>query len=348
VIDFHGDPRGWELRLLIERLKFERWLSSEIDDLLERNFNRVVDEIVSSRYRTLTQFQQQRLSQLFQTLGKRLAEAYAEAAKLQLEQMRGYAVLESDVVREAIRVLHETPGTFNVSIGAGLSKAYIASIAKLPIQGLNIGEWFDAQARTMALETRRIIQQGLVDGIGPYAIASKIVNTKPDEPALVKRARNDARVISRTAVNAVQNDAQMATLSALPDRISDSYVYEAVLDSRTTAICRALSGRVFRYDDPRRKVPPQHVGCRSTVRALLKGIKEPMADQKTPRTLKNYDTYLRTRSVTEQNDILGPSRASLWRSGTMKLEDAISADNRVLTLKQLRERILQGETVGAT
>jgi SPP1 gp7 family putative phage head morphogenesis protein len=347
VIDFHGDPRGWELRLLIERLKFERWLSSEIDDLLERNFNRVVDEIVSSRYRTLTPFQQQRLSQLFQTLGKRLAEAYAEAAKLQLEQMRGYAVLESDVVREAIRVLHETPGTFNVSLGAGLSKAYIASIAKLPIQGLNIGEWFDAQARTMALETRRIIQQGLVDGIGPYAIASKIVNTKPDEPALVKRARNDARVISRTAVNAVQNDAQIATLEKLPSRISDRYILDVVLDTRTSAICRALSNRVYRYDDPKRRVPPFHLNCRTTVRALIKGIDYSLSDQQTPRTLRSYGDWLKDQTVSTQNDILGPSRASLWRSGSLSLADTIDRDNRVLTLKQLRERILQGETVGA-
>jgi SPP1 gp7 family putative phage head morphogenesis protein len=180
----------------------------------------------------------------------------------------------------------------------------------------------------------------LIDGIGPYAIASKIVAPANAEgPLLLRRAKNEARMVSRTAVNAVQNDAQMASLSSLPRSISDSYVYEAVLDSRTTAICRALSGRVFRYDDPRRKVPPQHIGCRSTVRSLLKGIEEPMTDQRTPRTLRNYETWLKSQPTTAQNDILGPSRASLWRSGSMSLADTIDADNRVLTLKQLRTRL---------
>jgi hypothetical protein len=51
---------------------------------------------------------------------------------------------------------------------------------------------------------------------------------------------------------------------------------------------------------PRKKLPPQHIGCRSTIRALLKGVEEPMADQRTPRTLRNYDAFLRTQSVAAQ------------------------------------------------
>lgn len=346
MIDFN-DPTGREFLTLIERLKYERWLASEIDDLLTREFNRVVDVIVSGQYRTLTAFQQQRLAQLFRTLATRIAETYDEVAKFQLGEMKGYAALEAELTRETVRTLYEAAGTFSVSLGAALPKNYLTSIAKLPIRGLNIGEWFDAQARTMTLEVRRIIQQGLIDGIGPYAIASKIVApAKTDGPVLLRRAKNEARMVSRTTVNAVQNDAQMASLSSLPRSISDSYVYEAVLDARTTVVCRALSGRVFRYDDPQRKVPPQHIGCRSSVRSLLRGIAEPMADQRTPRTLRNYDTWLKSQPTTAQNDILGPSRASLWRSGSMSLSDTIDADNRVLTLKQLRAR-LGLATVGA-
>jgi SPP1 gp7 family putative phage head morphogenesis protein len=213
MIDFN-DPTGREFLTLIERLKYERFIASELDDILTRAFNQIVDVIVSGKYRTLTAFQQQRLAQLFRTLATRIAETYDEVAAFQLGEMKAYATLE------------------------------------------------------------------------------------------------------------------------------------AVLDSRTTAICRALSGRVFRYDDPRRKVPPQHIGCRSTVRSLLKGIEEPMDDQRTPRTLKNYETWLRGQPIPSQNDILGPSRASLWRSGSMSLADAIDADNRVLTLKQLRAR-LGLATVGA-
>jgi SPP1 gp7 family putative phage head morphogenesis protein len=346
MIDFN-DPTGREFLTLIERLKYERFIASELDDILTRAFNQIVDVIVSGKYRTLTAFQQQRLAQLFRTLATRIAETYDEVAAFQLGEMKAYATLEAELTRETVRTLYEAAGSFSVSLGAALPKNYLTSIAKLPIQGLNISEWFDAQARTMTLEVRRIIQQGLIDGIGPYAIASKIVAPANAEgPLLLRRAKNEARMVSRTAVNAVQNDAQMASLSSLPRSISDSYVYEAVLDSRTTAICRALSGRVFRYDDPRRKVPPQHIGCRSTVRSLLKGIEEPMTDQRTPRTLKNYETWLRGQPIPSQNDILGPSRASLWRSGSMSLADAIDADNRVLSLKQLRAR-LGLVTVGA-
>jgi SPP1 gp7 family putative phage head morphogenesis protein len=346
MIDFN-DPTGREFLTLIERLKYERFIASELDDILTRAFNQIVDVIVSGKYRTLTAFQQQRLAQLFRTLATRIAETYDEAASFHLDEMKAYAALEAELTRETVRRLYEAAGLFSVSLGAVLSKNYLTSLVKLPVQGLTIGEWFDAQARTMTLEVRRIIQQGLIDGIGPYAIASKIVAPANAEgPMLLRRAKNEARMVSRTTVNAVQNDAHFQSISTFPTGISDGYVYEAVLDSHTTPICRALSGRVFRYDDPRKKLPPQHIGCRSTIRALLKGVEEPMADQRTPRTLRNYDAFLRTQSVAAQNDILGPARASLWRSGSMTLADAIDADNRVLTLKQLRAR-LGLATVGA-
>jgi hypothetical protein len=180
MIDFN-DPTGREFLTLIERLKYERFIASELDDILTRAFNQIVDVIVSGKYRTLTAFQQQRLAQLFRTLATRIAETYDEAASFHLDEMKAYAALEAELTRETVRRLYEAAGLFSVSLGAVLSKNYLTSLVKLPVQGLTIGEWFDAQARTMTLEVRRIIQQGLIDGIGMYAIASKIVASTDTE-----------------------------------------------------------------------------------------------------------------------------------------------------------------------
>jgi SPP1 gp7 family putative phage head morphogenesis protein len=48
------------------------------------------------------------------------------------------------------------------------------------------------------------------------------------------------------------------------------WVFDAVLDSRTTVGCRALDGVTLRWDDPfwTRNYPPRHFRCRSGVRAL--------------------------------------------------------------------------------
>jgi SPP1 gp7 family putative phage head morphogenesis protein len=55
--------------------------------------------------------------------------------------------------------------------------------------------------------------------------------------------------------------------------------YVSVVDSRTTERCRSLNGKKYRSDDPVWDViyPPNHWGCRATVRALprMPGNREP-------------------------------------------------------------------------
>lgn len=339
MIDFNGDPRGWELQALIDRLRYERYVQTETQAIIDRAFNKLVDLVVSGKYRTLTAFEKQRAAELYRSLAKILDDGYTQTADYHIAEMRRYAPVEAQFTRAQIEAIYEASGAA-IQLSAGLPATYLASIAKLPIQGLNIGDWFDAQARTMTLEIRRIIQQGLIEGKGPYAIASRIVASDGAQgPVLLRRARNEARTVSRTIVNAVQNNAQITQMARLPKSVSERYVWESVLDSRTSPTCQALSGRVFRYDDPNRRVPPAHPNCRSSIRALLKGIDTTIGDQSTPRTIRNYSSWLTAQPNGVQNDILGPTRAGLFRSGKLSLADAIDQDGRTLNLKQLRERL---------
>lgn len=351
TVDFSDDPRGRELRLLIERAKYERWVLSETQKLVDREFNRIVDLITSSKFRDLTRFQQQRALQLFRELERQITKGYSEISDFQVRQMKDYAAFESELAQRQAMVIVQSVGVkINFSAGAFLPRYTLQSIATLPIQGLKISEWFEAQASTMGLETRRIIQQALVEGKGPLDIARKIMASDATQgPVLVRRARSEARAIARTTVTAVQNHAAQKTYQALPDKVSASYVYTAIRDSRTTAICRALDGNVYRYDDPKKKVPPQHVNCRSTtIAVLLDGNGKPIHSPKTPHSFASYNDWLKAQNTSTQNDILGPTRADLWRSGKMTLADAVDADNRVLTLAQLREKLgLTKELAGA-
>jgi SPP1 gp7 family putative phage head morphogenesis protein len=350
MIDFPNDPRGRELLLLIERAKYERWVSRALAQLLEREFNRVVDLLVSGKYRDLTQFQQLRIHQLFQELDARIRAGYVDAGQLQLREMHGYAELEASLAR---RFALDAVGAsvIGLRLGPALPRVFLEAIARLPIQGLSIGEWFSAQAQTMSRETRRVIQQGLVEGKSPLVISRRILaDARTEGPVLVRRAINEARIIARTTVNAVQNAATMASNEALPRSISDSYRLVAVHDRRTSAICRALDGNIYRYDDPQRRVPPFHVNCRTTTFPILKGAELSVGDQKnTPLSFKAYGDWLQTQSIAVQNEILGPTRAAWWRDGTMTLADAIDLDNRVLALEQLRARfgIAAARHVGA-
>ena len=339
MIDFAGDPRGVQLQLLIERLKYERHVGNAVDALLDREFSRLLDLLLSAKYRDLTAAQRQRAAQLFAEVGKRLGAGYRDVSTLVLKEMQGYAQLEAEVTRaQAVGTLG-TAAEVSITISASLPTAYVESIATLPIQGLRIGEWFDAQARTMTVEAKRIIQQGLVEGKGPLEIARRITaDARAAGPVLSRRAKNDAKIVSRTVTNAVQNDAALAAAQRLPRSVSDSYVWRSVRDNRVSTICAALDGRVFRYDDPARRVPPAHPNCRSVVQPLIRGADTTLADQKGPVTMRDYGAWLSAQSIGVQNDILGVTRAALVREGKMSLSDAIDADSRVLTLRELRAR----------
>jgi SPP1 gp7 family putative phage head morphogenesis protein len=68
------------------------------------------------------------------------------------------------------------------------------------------------------------------------------------------------------------------------------WMFDAVLDSNTTVICRSLNGVVLRHDHPfwRKNYPPRHFGCRSGVRSLtareavIRGITEPAPIAESP------------------------------------------------------------------
>lgn len=342
TIDFADDPRGVQLRLLLERAKYERFVLSQTSDLVDREFERIIDLITSPKFRDLTQFQKQRALQLFRELERQIKAGYGDITKYHLAEMKGYAQLESEIAQAQVSsILGNAANPVRVSLGAVLPRHTLQSIAALPIQGLKIGEWFDAQASTMSLETRRIIQQGLVEGKGPLDIARKIMaSDKAQGPVLVRRARNEARIVARTTVTAVQSHAAQESYRALPDSVSNSYRYVAIRDSRTSAICRALDGKVYRYDDPKKRVPPQHLNCRSgTIGIVLDGSGKPIESPTAPHSFASYADWLRTQNATTQNEILGPTRADYWRTGRMTLADAVDSDNRVLTLAQLHEKL---------
>jgi tryptophan 2,3-dioxygenase len=162
TIDFPEDPIGRELLLMIERAKYERWLSGEIADILSAAFDDVVSTILSPSFRSLSRASRRGNSQLFRELDRQIKSGYVTVRQATLKQMSDYAQLEAQIALKQIstvarRRAHRSTRT------AALAET-IKAIATLPIQGLSLGEWFTAQAENMSLQTRRVIQNGLSPG----------------------------------------------------------------------------------------------------------------------------------------------------------------------------------------
>jgi SPP1 gp7 family putative phage head morphogenesis protein len=158
------------------------------------------------------------------------------------------------------------PQTFSLTAAQG------ATIT-LP-NGEVVSKAFRGIAVDQAERFSQVVRQGLLTGEPTPAIAKRLIGSLQfGERAKTVReiaaaggqataiADNQIVALVRTSINQVANTASQQVYEANQD-ITKKYRYVATLDTRTSAICRALDGKVFEYG--KGPTPPQHFNCRST------------------------------------------------------------------------------------
>jgi len=157
-----------------------------------------------------------------------------------------------------IRKLGITP-TFST-----LDKGAISTILTANWFGGNYSSRIWNNTGKLALELPTILGAGLSAGESYQKTARKL------------RERFDvtsyeATRLIRTETNYFQNQAE---LQSYWDDGIEKYEYEAILDSRTSKICRHLNGRIYYVKDAMAGVnyPPMHGNCRSTTTASFGDI----------------------------------------------------------------------------
>ena len=114
---------------------------------------------------------------------------------------------------------------------------------------------------------RSSVEDGLLVGESTAQITRRLLgNSKAKDTAnILQMAQkggilttppiNQVRTLVRTSINQVSNTAALNVYKANSD-VTKKYRYVATLDSRTSAVCSALDGRIFTYEDGPK--PPQH------------------------------------------------------------------------------------------
>lgn len=167
---------------------------------------------------------------------------------------------------------------------------------------------------------------------------------------LTSVANHQVMTLVRTSVNQVANTAAMQVYEANQD-VSKKYRYTAVLDTRTSAICRALDGQEFEYG--KGPVPPQHFNCRSTEVPIIdyEGLRIPPPKPGKRRSKdglvpadQSYGQWLHNQSKETKADVLGPEKVPYFNRLARKYGPAdairkfVREDGSELTLEQLRRR----------
>ena len=221
---------------------------------------------------------------------------------------------------------------------------------------------FRGIAEDQAERFAQVVRNGLLTGETTDDISRRLKGrlrfNQPGSPRQIAAAggqvttvaNNQIQALVRTSINQVANAASQQVYEANQD-ITKKYRYVATLDSRTSAICRALDGREFEYGKGPK--PPQHFNCRSTTVAVIDYDNLPFdppprgkraaqggmvpADQ-------SYGQWLAKQSKATQAEVLGRSKVPYFEKLSAKHgpKDAIAKlvrdDGSELTLQDLRRR----------
>jgi SPP1 gp7 family putative phage head morphogenesis protein len=246
------------------------------------------------------------------------------------------------------------PQTFSLTAAEG------ATIT-LP-NGQVVQKAFRGIAEDQAELFAQVVRQGLLTGETTDQIANRLKGTlRFGQPGSIKQilakggqattvANNQVSALVRTSINQVSNAASQQVYEANQD-VTKKYRYVATLDSRTSAICRALDGREFEYG--KGPQPPQHFNCRSTTVAVVDyeglGIEPPPPGKRASKdgqvpADQSYGQWLAKQSKATKAEALGKSKVAYFDKLSAKYgpKDAIAKlvrdDGSELTLQDLRRR----------
>jgi SPP1 gp7 family putative phage head morphogenesis protein len=245
------------------------------------------------------------------------------------------------------------PQTFSLTAAQG------ATIT-LP-NGEVITKAFRGVAVDQAERFSQVVRQGLLTGEPTPDIAKRLIGSLQfgEQAKTVRQlvaaggqatavADNQIITLVRTSINQVANTASQQVYEANQD-ITKKYRYVATLDTRTSAICRALDGKEFEYG--KGPTPPQHFNCRSTTVPIIDPDILPPSTTATRASEdgqvpinQSYGEWLSKQPRSVQAEALGPGKVAYFNRLADKYgpRDAIAKlvrdDGAEVTLEQLRKR----------
>lgn len=191
------------------------------------------------------------------------------------------------------------------------------------------------------------IRVGYAQGQTTDEIVRRIRGTKANnftDGILGGVTKRDANAMVRTSLQHVSNQAQQMVYDDNDD-IIEGYIWISTLDNRTSSTCRSLDGRVFKMG--KGPIPPIHINCRSTTIPKIKGVDLLAVAQRASKdgpvaANETYYEWLKRQDAEFQEDVLGKTRAKLFRDGGLSAEQFsrlnLDKNFQPLTLEEMRKK----------
>ncbi len=207
------------------------------------------------------------------------------------------------------------------------ARAPAVSRARAPWQGGPLSVHLELERQHTIRDLRAQVQVGLTLGESDDEIMRRVVGARA-APGLLDRSGQRIIGIGRGAATHATAAAREAVFDSADAIAGVQWI--ATLDDKTCPICAALDGQVFSVGEGPR--PPAHIGCAG--RCTTVGV---IGGERPARTI-TYPRWLASQTADVQKDVLGKSRAVLFRSGELTIDRFVDSQKRVLPLEALRAK----------
>ncbi len=227
-------------------------------------------------------------------------------------------------------------------------QVFAAAMAR-PFQGRILKSWAESLEAAKLQRIKDAIAIGYVENETVDQIVRRLRGTRAlnYKDGLIDLDRRHLEAVVRTAVSHTASFARAKMYEGNSDIIKAEQ-WHSTLDSRTSSICQARDSKL--YDVGVGPYPPAHFNCRSVRVPVLKSFKELGFDQEElPLSTRSsmdgqvpenitYESWLKKKPVSFQNDVLGVTKGKLFRTGDLSLDRFVSRQGHQYTLAELRLR----------
>lgn len=230
-------------------------------------------------------------------------------------------------------------------------KFFRAIVDEDPFQGETLRGWFRSIQDSTIRRIRRQLQLGMAQNETIDDMVRRVRGRRVGRRfrgGVMQATTRDAETVVRTGVNHIANRAHHEVHRANADIVTRAK-WASVIDHRTSPICRALDGQEWELDDPELRLPPAHPNCRSVSIPVISdetwrrlGLQPPPEGTRASSggqipASTTYEQWLKGQPPAVQDEILGPTRAKLFRDGKINLRDLVRTDGSSVTVAELRK-----------
>ena len=306
------------------------------------------------------QFRIDRLESLLGSVREINASAYRAVFNALAPEMRALAGYEAGYQIDLLE--HVLPAEVQarfILARISVDQVYAAAYSR-PFQGALLKDWAANAEANRLTALRNTIRTGYVEGRTTDQIIRDIRGTKAKQfrDGKLDGSRRGLAAIVQTALSHTAATARDESYKANEDVIK-AEKWLSVLDGRTSVPCRARDGLRYTPGDHKpigHSVPwlqgpgRLHFCCRSTSTPVTKSWREmgfdldeiatstrASVDGQVPADL-TYGEWLRKQSAARQDEIVGPTRGALMRSGGLSFDELYTARGDYISLDDLKKK----------